>query len=89
MSVFGVNMGIVTALEFNTDRNKAHLYVDGVYALTVSIDLALENKLETGMSVDDEYLELLKKPVVSSAVTMQPTVCLPTGRAVNRKSESA
>ena len=54
-------MGIVTALEFNTDRNKAHLYVDGVYALTVSIDLALESKLKTGMSVDDEYLELLKK----------------------------
>jgi regulatory protein len=52
-------MGIVTALELNKKEDKARLYVDGSYVLTIPVELVFEYKLKKGMDISESQLEIL------------------------------
>ena len=52
-------MGTVTALDLNKKKDKARLYVDGSYVLTIPVELVFEHKLKIGMEVNESHLAVL------------------------------
>ncbi|MDD2471315.1 MAG: regulatory protein RecX [Dehalococcoidales bacterium] len=54
-------MGLVTGLEMNTGKNMARLFIDGSHALTLSVEVILENKIKDGMEISQKRIEALKE----------------------------